>query len=179
MGGPVHTLPKNAEEEEKKAIRLQKLKDDEIRDRNGLAIPLLPESPEDILTAKTTEFADQVLEQAKKRQLEINASPIFKIKRSKQKQSIFHRSPKEKALQLSALLAVNTKLKIDPFLKDNDWNGVAESSTKSLPEQAEILIVKKKDKHFTNGINLLKNSSNYDITKIGSVNKGSNGEGIT
>ncbi|CAI2173080.1 18354_t:CDS:2 [Funneliformis geosporum] len=62
--------------EEKKELEAKRLADEEIRDRNALSIPLLPESQDDI----------------------------------------------DKVAQLSVMVAVNTKLKTDPFLKDNDWN---------------------------------------------------------
>jgi len=42
--------------EEKRALQAKKLLDDEILDRNALSITLLPESPEDEIAAKTTEF---------------------------------------------------------------------------------------------------------------------------
>ncbi|CAG8501999.1 6191_t:CDS:10 [Diversispora eburnea] len=44
--------------EEKKNLESIKRADDEIRDRNSLSISLLPESSDDIVEAKTTEFSD-------------------------------------------------------------------------------------------------------------------------
>ncbi|CAB5159733.1 unnamed protein product [Rhizophagus irregularis] len=109
--------------EEKKELEAKKRADEEICDRNALSIPLLPESQEDIVKARTTEFSDQLLEKAQKRKLEITASSIFNKQTSKSKRSKFHtHDSKDKFAKLSAIVAVNTKLKIDPFLKDNDWN---------------------------------------------------------
>ncbi|RHZ59516.1 hypothetical protein Glove_363g7 [Diversispora epigaea] len=136
--------------EEKKNLESIKRADDEIRDRNSLSIPLLPESSDDIVKAKTTEFSDRLLIQAQKRKLEINTSSIFKkpnhhhhkskklmTKSSSSKSlssSLINNKSKNKNIssnnnnnkkviaQLSSIISVNTKLKTDPFLKDNDWN---------------------------------------------------------
>ncbi|CAG8716037.1 8820_t:CDS:2, partial [Scutellospora calospora] len=120
--------------------------DDEIRDRNSLSIPLLPESSEDIIEAKSTEFTDQLLEQAQKRKLEINTSSLFKKPSSKTKKSRFHvNRSKSKVAQLSNIVSVNTKLKTDPFLKDNDWNGGTTIIGKSGELNSDLILIKKKD----------------------------------
>ena len=43
--------------EEKKELEAKRKADEEIRKRNSLSITLLPESNDDIIKAKTTEFA--------------------------------------------------------------------------------------------------------------------------
>ncbi|CAG8454141.1 14346_t:CDS:10 [Rhizophagus irregularis] len=95
--------------EEKKELEAKKRADEEICDRNALSIPLLPESQEDIVKARTTEFSD-------------------------------------KFAKLSAIVAVNTKLKIDPFLKDNDWNtGNNINGTEKGENNKDLVIIKKKE----------------------------------
>ncbi|CAG8672307.1 14770_t:CDS:2, partial [Acaulospora morrowiae] len=129
--------------EEKKILEAKRRADEEIRDRNALSIPLLPESQEDEVEAKATEFADHLI-RAQKRKLEVNTSSIFN-KSSRSKRSIFNSNdPKNKIAQLSTMISVNTKLKIDPFLKDNDWNG--DNAGKGGGEvNKELVLVKKKD----------------------------------
>ncbi|CAG8551066.1 12284_t:CDS:2 [Ambispora leptoticha] len=151
--------------EEKKTHHLQKLKDDEILARNGLSIPLLPESPEDDFMAKTTDFSDKILEQAKKRKLEVSASSIFKRHSSSKLKKVSSSSTSrhqqldkinnDKVAQLSAIVKINTKLKTDPFLKDwsnGDGNGMATIKDKSgdsfdggLNVKSQIVAIKKKD----------------------------------
>ncbi|CAG8468388.1 12458_t:CDS:2 [Ambispora gerdemannii] len=155
--------------EEKKTLHLTKLKDDEILTRNGLSIPLLPESPEDDFMAKTTDFSDKVLEQAKKRKLEVSASSIFKRHSSSKSKKVSSSSAlrqqldkinNDKVAQLSAIVKINTKLKTDPFLKGtNDWsngdgNGVVTIKDKSGGGGSQIVAVKKK--------NLRQSSDNND-----------------
>lgn len=162
--------------EEKKELEAKKRADEEICDRNALSIPLLPESQEDIVKARTTEFSgffkkkfylfyfifysilfiysiyfiyiiDQLLEKAQKRKLEITASSIFNKQTSKSKRSKFHtHDSKDKFAKLSAIVAVNTKLKIDPFLKDNDWNtGNNINGTEKGENNKDLVIIKKKE----------------------------------
>ncbi|CAG8496934.1 13232_t:CDS:2 [Racocetra fulgida] len=139
-------------QEEKKVLEAKKRLDDEIRDRNSLSIPLLPESSEDIMEAKSTEFTDHLLEQAQKRKLEINTSSIFNKPLSKTKKSRFHANgSKDKVAQLSNIVSVNTKLKTDPFLKDNDWNGGGTVIGKSGEINSDLILIKKKDVGRHNG----------------------------
>ncbi|CAG8452692.1 14739_t:CDS:2 [Acaulospora colombiana] len=129
--------------EEKKITEAKKRADDEIRDRNSLSIPLLPESQEDLAEAKATEFKDHLL-RAQKRKLEINTSSIFNKSSKSKKRSIFRTDdPKNKVAQLSAMVSVNTKLKIDPFLKNNDWN--SDNLGKGGDTNKELTFVRKKE----------------------------------
>ncbi|KAF0490129.1 DUF572-domain-containing protein [Gigaspora margarita] len=138
--------------EEKKELEAKKRLDNAIRDRNSLSIPLLPESSEDIMEAKSTEFTDHLLEQAQKRKLEINTSSIFNKPSSKIKKSRFHvDGPKNKVAELSNIVSVNTKLKTDPFLKDNDWNGGGTVTGKSGEINSDLILIKKKDAGRPNG----------------------------
>ncbi|CAG8662995.1 11699_t:CDS:2, partial [Acaulospora morrowiae] len=129
--------------EEKKILEAKRRADEEIRNRNALSITLLPESQEDEVEAKATEFADHLI-RAQKRKLEVNTSSIFN-KSSRSKRSIFNSNdPKNKIAQLSTMISVNTKLKTDPFLKDNDWNG--DNAGKGGGEvNKELVLIKKKD----------------------------------
>ncbi|CAG8607968.1 24698_t:CDS:2 [Cetraspora pellucida] len=139
--------------EEKKELEAKKRLDDEIRNRNSLSIPLLPESSEDIMEAKSTEFTDHLLEQAQKRKLEVNTSSIFNKPLPKTKKSRFHANrSKNKVAQLSNIVSVNTKLKTDPFLKDNDWNGGGGTAIgKSGEINSDLILIKKKNVGKHNG----------------------------
>ncbi|GBB99786.1 hypothetical protein RclHR1_03630014 [Rhizophagus clarus] len=131
--------------EEKKELEAKKRVDEEICDRNALSIPLLPESEEDIVKARTTEFSDHLLEKAQKRKLEITASSIFNKQTSKSKKSKFRtHDSKDNFAKLSAIVAVNTKLKTDPFLKDNDWN-TGNNTEKGGENNKDLVIIKKKE----------------------------------
>jgi len=135
-------------ERKKKELEAKKRADEEIRDRNALSIPLLPESQEDIVKARTTEFSDHLLEKAQKRKLEITASSIFNKTTSKSKRSKFNiHDSKDKFAKLSAIVAVNTKLKTDPFLKDNDWNtgNNINGNEKGGENNKDLVIIRKKE----------------------------------
>ena len=146
---------------------VQNRQDEEILDRNGLSIALLPESHDDIIKAKTTQFSgvfpylnlfclwdfgidtirlfydlDPVLEQAQKRKLEVTASSIFEPRSSRKeskKTKVSALAAKDKVAQLSAMAQVNTKLKIDPFLRSD--------SVVSKPDnvRSKLGIVKRKN----------------------------------
>ncbi|CAG8501756.1 11711_t:CDS:2 [Paraglomus brasilianum] len=65
---------------------------------------------------------DPVLEQAQKRKLEVTASSIFEPRSSRKeskKTKVSALAAKDKIAQLSAMAKVNTKLKIDPFLRSD------------------------------------------------------------
>ncbi|KAK9701567.1 Protein saf4, variant 2 [Basidiobolus ranarum] len=119
--------------EEKKFLAEKKRQADEICERNSLSIPLLEEAQEDIIGAKLTNFADPVLEEAKRRKLEVSASPLFsKTVPSEVKKN---QSPLSK---LGATLALNTKLKMDPFLRKED-----KFKEESKPLKKAIVRIKK------------------------------------
>jgi hypothetical protein len=89
-----------------------------------------------------------LLEKAQKRKLEITASSIFNKPLSKSKKSKFHvHDSKDKIAKLSAIVAVNTKLKTDPFLKDNDWNtgNSIDGNEKSGEINKDFVIIRKKE----------------------------------
>ncbi|CAG8669018.1 16898_t:CDS:10 [Dentiscutata erythropus] len=153
--------------EEKKDLEAKRRLDDEIRDRNSLSIPLLPESSEDIMEAKSTEFTDHLLEQAQKRKLEINTSSLFKKPSSKIKKSRSHADgSKKKVAELSNIVSVNTKLKTDPFLKDNDWNGGGTVIGKSGEINSDLILIKKKDASRPNGNQVTDKDVNVHTTSL-------------
>ncbi|RUS33645.1 hypothetical protein BC938DRAFT_470719 [Jimgerdemannia flammicorona] len=119
--------------EDKMLAKMEERVAEEIRDRNSLHIPLLPKSEEDEIKAKTTEFADHVLEQAEKRKLEIAASSIFNQDKKRRRTSgplddvRSGTTPRSVVKELGVLATVHTKLKIDPFLSTVGFGRVAQA----------------------------------------------------
>jgi hypothetical protein len=96
--------------------------------------------------------SDHLLEKAQKRKLEITASSIFKKPTPKSKKSkLKDLDSKDKFAKLSAIVAVNTKLKTDPFLKDNDWNtgnsmnNSIDGNEKDGEISKDLVIIRKKE----------------------------------
>nr|CAG8562362.1 5062_t:CDS:10 [Entrophospora candida] len=130
--------------EEKKEFEAKRKADEEIRKRNSLSITLLPESNDDIIKAKTTEFADHLLEKAVKRKLEISTSSIFNknnkklisssslSSKSKKYKSIFDNS-NSKVAQLSAVVT-----KKDNKKSSNNNNIEEKSKTVENQQQQQI-----------------------------------------
>lgn len=108
---------------------------------------------------------DNLLEKAQKRKLEITTSSIFNKPISKSKKSKFHaHDSKDKIAELSAIVAVNTKLKTDPFLKDNDWNtgNNIDGNEKSSENNKDLVIIRKKEDSKQSNHHSSENTSFHD-----------------
>ncbi|CAJ0641012.1 264_t:CDS:2 [Entrophospora sp. SA101] len=190
----IQTDPKNSEYVVVSGAR-QKVETWEPEDTETIR---LKESNDDIIKAKTTEFADHLLEKAVKRKLEISTSSIFNknnkklisssslSSKSKKYKSIFDNS-NSKVAQLSAVVTVNTKLKTDPFLKDNDWNNSKNggsnnndnNNNSSKEIQNDLIVIKKKDnKKSSNNNNIEEKSKTVENQQQQQIDNSNNSEGI-
>ncbi len=99
---------------------------------------------------------------------------------SKFKKSKFHNiDPKDKVAQLSVMVAVNTKLKTDPFLKGNDWNpGNNIDGNEKRGENNKDLIITRNRKQSNNHPAELLDSENITFDPLVN-NKNSEGNLLT
>ncbi|KAI8057110.1 coiled-coil domain-containing protein 130-like protein [Syncephalis plumigaleata] len=108
---------------EKKVLIAKKKEADEIRERNSLTIPIVPESEEDVIAAKSISFGETLQEeQAKQRKLTAHALPLFRNTRSTKRQLATSKS------NLAQQIILNTRRKMDPFLTSNSFTSSSRST---------------------------------------------------
>jgi coiled-coil domain-containing protein 130 len=97
--------------EEKKVLKAKSLLTEQIRDRSGLHIELLPESEEDSFKAKMIEYDRGESREAELRRRELKTGSLVLGKRS--------RNGETKKTELERVVKLNAREQADPFLRGN------------------------------------------------------------
>ncbi|KAG4301398.1 hypothetical protein PCK1_002324 [Pneumocystis canis] len=101
--------------EEKKILKMEKEKDEEIRNFGSLSINLVKKDPNDHLRAKLVDFKAQDNDFIETTKKEIHSLPFFVPKTSL---SIHHNSDKQNIIKQ---LKLNTRMKNDPFIVQHSF----------------------------------------------------------
>jgi coiled-coil domain-containing protein 130 len=96
--------------EEKKVIRAKKQLSEDIRNRNGLHIELLPEEEEDTVKAKMIEYDGREGREAALRRRELKTGSLMLGK--------WDHNGESKRHDLERVVKINTREKADPFLNE-------------------------------------------------------------
>jgi coiled-coil domain-containing protein 130 len=115
--------------EEKKVLKAKSMLTEQIRDRNGLHIRLLPESEEDTLKARMIEYDGHQGREAALRRRELKTSALVLGKRG--------RNTENSKTELERVVKLNTREKADPFLRDNSMK------TEPLSLKGAVKVVKR------------------------------------
>ena len=114
---------------------MKKKEANEIRERNSLSIPIVPESAEAVLAAKNESFGDALKqEQTVRQEQTVHALPLFATASTKRQ----HTSSNKASIMQQIL--VNTRRKTDPFLASSSFGG----PTKQPPTNSVKFAVKHK-----------------------------------
>lgn len=116
--------------EEKKVLTAKSMLAEDIRNRNGLHITLLPEAEEDTVKAKMIEYDGQEGREAALRRRELKTGSFVLGKRD--------RNGDTKQKELERIVKINTREREDPFL-----HGLGKSESSTLKDVVKL--VKKRD----------------------------------
>lgn len=118
--------------EEKKVLKAKSMLAEDIRNRNGLHITLLPEAEEDTAKAKMIEYDGREGREADLRRRELKSGSLVLGKRD--------RNGDTKQKELERVVKINTRERADPFL-----HGLAKSDVSTLKDGPKL--VRKRDEN--------------------------------